>query len=94
MRVLLKLVLFFPIISGQQLSTPKIKYAPRSYVCYKVSAPIVVDGKVKGGAESQCSYPDCPLIKSEITAEGVEEIVAASVGVRGPGRVLPKPRNH
>ena len=46
MRVLVKLVLFFPLISGQQLSTPKIKYAPRSYVCYKVSAPIVVDGKI------------------------------------------------
>ena len=46
MRVLFKLVPFFPLISGQQLSTPKIEYAPRSYVCYKVSAPIVVDGKI------------------------------------------------
>ena len=46
MRVLLKLVLFFPLISGQELSTPIIEYAPRSYVCYKVSEPIVVDGKI------------------------------------------------
>ena len=46
MRVLLKLIFFVPLISGQELSTPKIAYAPRSYVCYKVSAPIVVDGKI------------------------------------------------
>ena len=46
MRVLFKLVPFFPLISGQQLSTPIIEYEPKSYVCYKVSEPIVVDGKI------------------------------------------------
>jgi hypothetical protein len=46
MRVLPKFLLFFSFILGQGFPIPKIDYSPRSYVCYKTPAPILLDGKM------------------------------------------------
>ena len=46
MRVFPKFLFLFSFILGQGFPTPKIDYSPRSYVCYKAPAPILVDGKM------------------------------------------------
>ncbi|MDP6615370.1 MAG: carbohydrate-binding family 9-like protein [Candidatus Marinimicrobia bacterium] len=46
MRVLPKFLLFFSFILGKGFPIPKIDYSPRSYVCYKTPAPILLDGKM------------------------------------------------
>ena len=46
MRVFPKFLFLFSFILGQGFPTPKIDYSPRSYICYKAPAPILVDGKM------------------------------------------------
>ena len=41
-----KFLFLFSFILGQGFITPKINYSPRSYICYKVPDPILVDGKI------------------------------------------------
>ncbi|MEC7730799.1 MAG: carbohydrate-binding family 9-like protein [Candidatus Neomarinimicrobiota bacterium] len=41
-----KFLLLFSFILGQGFPIPKIDYSPRSYVCYKTPAPILLDGKM------------------------------------------------
>tara|TARA_Y100000590_G_scaffold277185_1_gene311185 strand:+ start:6816 stop:7871 length:1056 start_codon:yes stop_codon:yes gene_type:complete len=41
-----KFLFLFSFILGQGFITPKINYSPRSYICYKVPDPILIDGKI------------------------------------------------
>ena len=58
MIALLKLLFFSSLLLGQGLQIPKIEYNPRSYVCYKTSAPILVDGKLNDPSWSKTDWTE------------------------------------
>ena len=58
MIALLKLFFFSSLLLGQGLQIPKIEYNPRSYVCYKTSAPILVDGKLNDPSWSKTDWTE------------------------------------
>tara|TARA_B100001750_G_scaffold202638_1_gene178017 strand:- start:281 stop:1336 length:1056 start_codon:yes stop_codon:yes gene_type:complete len=58
MIALLKLLLFLSLLLGQGLQIPKIEYNPRSYVCYKTSAPILIDGKLNDPSWSKTDWTE------------------------------------